>query len=381
MKQRIVAVDALRGLTMATMLLVNQPGSWTYVYAPLRHAHWHGCTLADLVFPFFLFVIGLSMALSLDTLRISLSRSALWWKIGTRTLTLFVLGLLLNAYPWIRQNWDWSHFRILGVLQRIALAYGGAALIGLSLRGWRLGMACAGILLGYWGILLSGSLRGPGLGWVTQIDAWVLGSTHLWRGMKVPFDPEGLVSTLPAIVTVLLGWMLGRQIWGPRQASTEELTSQKAGANSASWSWSHFWLGCLTLLCVGWLWGLVLPWNKKLWTGSYVLWTAGLASVSLGCALWLEARTWGRVLLWPFVVLGSNALFVFLASILWIKTAFRLRYVWQGKTISGYAYLYESAFRPWAGNELGSLFYALAHVLLWWAVALFLYRRRIWIKL
>ena len=209
---RYLALDVLRGMTIALMILVNTPGSWQYVYAPLRHAEWHGCTPTDLVFPFFLFVVGVSLFFSLAKYQIKLSKESLW-RIGRRTLLIFVLGIFINSYPqWLT---DYSHLRIMGVLQRIAVAYGIAALIVLvAPRRWLPGIGVF-ILLIYWGILYffggSDPYSLPGNATI-PFDRALLGENHLYRGFGIPFDPEGILSSLPSVVTVLIGYLAGMMI-------------------------------------------------------------------------------------------------------------------------------------------------------------------------
>ena len=190
---RLLALDAFRGLTIAFMIIVNTPGSWVYVYGPLRHAEWHGCTPTDLVFPFFLFIVGVAMRFSFARHNYQPS-SDLLKKIFWRTVTIFSFGLLLNAYPFIRQDWDWTSLRIMGVLQRIGLAYGLAAILILYLSEKKLWISCGIILIGYWLILLLFCGSDPfalSSNTASAIGIAILGENHLSRGTGIPFDPEG----------------------------------------------------------------------------------------------------------------------------------------------------------------------------------------------
>lgn len=207
--QRYLALDVLRGITIATMITVNNPGSWAHIFAPLEHSKWHGCIPTDLVFPFFLFVVGVSMFFSFSKYNNSLNKESLI-KIGKRTLLIFAIGLFLNSFPqWMT---DYSRLRILGVLQRIAIAYGVGSLIVLAVQRKYLPFVGAAILLAYWGILyffggadpysLAGNVAIP-------FDKSFLGESHLYKGFGIPFDPEGLLSTIPAIVTVIIGYITG----------------------------------------------------------------------------------------------------------------------------------------------------------------------------
>jgi len=207
--QRYLALDVLRGMTVALMILVNNPGSWSHIYAPLEHSKWHGCTPTDLVFPFFLFVVGVSMFFSFSKYGNALNKESLL-KIGKRTLLIFAIGLFLNSFP----QWatDYSKLRIMGVLQRIALAYGIGAVIVLASPRKYLPYVGGAILLFYWGLMyvLGGSdpfsLEGNA---TIAFDSAILGVSHLYKGFGIPFDPEGLLSTIPAVVTVILGYLVG----------------------------------------------------------------------------------------------------------------------------------------------------------------------------
>jgi len=211
-RERLYALDAFRGLTIATMILVNTPGSWAHIYPPLAHADWHGCTPTDLVFPFFLFIVGVAMWFSFSKYDHHINTPAII-KVLKRTFLIFLIGLLLTAFPFY--NKDYSHLRILGVFQRIALAYGGAGLIVLILKEQHLKYVNAVLLLGYWWALWhfgGGDPYGLETNLVRRIDLAILGPNHVWHGKGLPFDPEGLLSTLPAIVTVTLGYFTGKLI-------------------------------------------------------------------------------------------------------------------------------------------------------------------------
>ena len=365
---RLLALDAFRGLTIAFMIIVNTPGSWAYVYGPLRHADWHGCTPTDLVFPFFLFIVGVAMRFSFARHNYQPS-SDLLKKIFWRTVTIFSFGLLLNAYPFIRQDWDWASLRIMGVLQRIGLAYGLAAILSLYLSEKKLWISCGIILIGYWLILLLFGGSDPfGLSSniARTIDIAILGENHLWRGTGIPFDPEGLLSTIPAIVTVLIGFSIGQLIQKVPDQMRLVQTILIRGAGIAA---------------VGWLWGFIFPINKQLWTSTYVLYTGGLASFFLASFIWLIDIRGYKKLSWPFMIFGTNSIFVFIGSGLWVKTILKVKFDYNGDIISGYSYLYNTVFQPLAGNINGSFLFALAHVLGWWLILFWLYRKKIFIKI
>jgi len=363
---RYLALDVLRGMTIALMILVNTPGSWRQVWAPLRHAGWHGCTPADLVFPFFLFVAGVSLFFSLQTSE-GMSRKALCLKAFRRTALIFALGLFLNTFPqWLT---DYSQLRILGVLQRIALAYGLAAFLILAAPGRWLAPIGALILLVYWGLLWVGGGTDPyslEQNAVVLLDRALLGEAHLYQGFGLPFDPEGLLSSMPAAVTVLIGYLAGGLTRRPQPE------------------------GVLIRLCVsgaaltgaGYLWGVVFPINKPLWTSSYVLYTAGLALLVFALLIWIidlrGVKRWTLI----FSVFGVNPLFLFLLAGMWGRASNKLIFVTdaKGETVTFAAWLYHHLFVPLAGDSTGSFLYALAHVCLFWAVGFALYRRRIFIK-
>ena len=368
---RFISLDIFRGATMALMVIVNTPGTWTYVYAPLRHAEWHGCTLTDLVFPFFLFVIGVAMRFSFDKYDIC-KYGPLFNKIIFRTITIFVIGLLLNAFPFIRQNWDWSSFRILGVLQRIALAYFFAGFIVLRLDVKGLVKISFFLLVGYWILLIT-------YGWYSSqdpyalktnlilvIDRFLLGESHLYGGTGIQFDPEGLLSTIPSIVTILIGFLVGTMI----KTSNDHKDNVQRMAM----------LGSL-LIIIGWTWGFILPINKQLWTSSYVLYTGGIAIILLAGMIWLvdikKIDWWTK----PFVILGSNAIFLYALSSIWVKILLKISFELNGKMISGYSYFYKTIFQPLAGNINGSLFFALFHVLIFLLILTWMYRKNIFIKI
>ncbi len=364
--QRYLALDVLRGMTVALMILVNNPGSWGHIYAPLKHAAWHGCTPTDLVFPFFLFVVGVSMFFSFSKYNNSLNTESLL-KIGKRTLLIFAIGLFLNSFP----QWatDYSKLRILGVLQRIALAYGIGAVIVLASPRKYLPYIGGAILLLYWGLMyaLGGSdpysLEGN---FTTVVDKAILGESHLYKGFGIPFDPEGLFSTIPAIVTVIIGYLVGALVKEAEKTSVPK---------------KLILVGAIFVVA-GLIWGLAFPINKPIWTSSYVLYTAGWASLVLAFLVWsIDLKGFTK---WTsfFVVFGMNPLFIFALSGLWAKILGRLIKIQMsdGNPISGSAWLYKQVFVPLAGELNGSLLYAIAHVVVFWMIGYVLYKKKIFIK-
>jgi predicted acyltransferase len=364
--ERHAALDIMRGLTIALMILVNNPGTWQHVYAPFRHAVWHGCTPTDLVFPFFLFVVGASMYFSLQKYGQGLDRKALT-RIARRTLIIFAIGLFLNAFPpWTT---DWSRLRFLGVLQRIALAYAAGAILILTGSRRRLIFISAVLLLVHTGILVF--FGGPEPFCLEQnaalsLDRFLIPEPHLYQGYGTPFDPEGLLGTLTAIVTLLCGY-----------GAAGIIRESPPGSRLR-----RLFIAGLGFTATGWTLGTILPINKALWTGSYVLFTAGLAAVLLGLLVWItEDRGLVR---WAhfFRVFGMNPLFLFALSGVWGRLLARVIRIpiGEGTFISGSTWLHQTLFVPLAAPNTASLLYALAHLAGFWFIGWILYRRRIFIK-
>lgn len=374
---RIEGLDAFRGATVAAMLLVNNPGTWKAIWGPLKHAEWHGWTPTDLVFPFFLFVVGVTTELSRKEP----------WPILKRGLLIILFGLLLSLFPFFwwgkmeagatfldRVAWRFEHFRYMGVLQRIGIVYIVSAFIARAFEMSsvqmprdrieasamrRLGdpripiLAIAvAILLGYWFILGFAPLEPPDATLAAQIDRAVLGEKHIWSSSKT-WDPEGPLSTLPAIATALLGIVCARWV---RAAKVKELTI--AGAVG---------------VVLGLLWGLVFPINKGLWTSSYVVLTAGFACIFLALFIGIidvkRKKGWAK----PFSVFGLNPLVAFLGSGLMARA---LSVIKIGG-ISLQAWTYNTLFAPFFEPHVGSFLWALSFVLLWLAILWVLYKRGI----
>lgn len=366
--QRIHSIDAFRGCTLAGMLLVNLPGSWSHLYPPLQHAQWHGWTPTDFVFPFFLFAMGLSMAFSFEKRRENAESSSLWRHILKRSFLLYLIGILLNAYP----HFTWSKLRIPGVLQRLALAYIIASTACLMLR-WRgLVRLSVCVLLLYWLMLSGSSVPGYGVGQLTPegnvgayFDRLLLGG-HLYREH---WDPEGLLGTLPSAVNIWLGYLTALFMRSTSIHSSEQTNRLFVGG----------WL----FILLGLFWGIFFPINKKLWTSSYVIFSSGAALQLLAICNWSLDVQKHKKLWQPALIFGSNALVLFILHILYIKiTRVSIRFpLAKGKTISLYHWIYLHGFASWAGPLRGSLLFALVHVVLFYALARMLYRKQIWIKI
>jgi predicted acyltransferase len=350
---------------MAAMVIVNNPGDWGQVYAPLLHAPWHGWTPTDLIFPFFVFIVGVSITLSARSqmpVPVILRRAAI----------IFGLGLLLALYP----RFDLSTVRIMGVLQRLAICYLAAALFFRAFRApdheddtWQAAIGVAAlVLLGYWGLMMFVPPPGGIAGDLTpsgNLGAWfdrtILGEAHLWRSART-WDPEGLLSTLPAIATALTGVAAGVILTSDRTQS-EKVAFLIAGGGVA--------------IAMGLVWGRSFPINKNLWTSSYVLLTSGIAAVVLAACYWLLDVREQRAVVRPFVVLGTNALVLFVASGLLVKTLIWIRVTGAaGTEVTLLRYLYESWFQPYGSPENTSLAFAFANLLVLYGLCEVLYRRK-----
>lgn len=366
--QRLVSLDVFRGVTIAGMVLVNNPGSWNHIYWPLAHANWHGWTPTDLIFPFFLFIVGVSISLALGP-RVEKSggNRSLYWKVTKRALIIFLLGLFLAGFPYFHL----STIRIMGVLQRIALCYFFAAFIFIKTDLRKQLIITAALLVGYWLIMTFVPTPGFKMGDYSRegciacfIDRKVLGS-HIWSQGKI-YDPEGLLSTLPAIATTLLGVVSGQLLRSNKQQH-EKL--------------SLLFVAGISCIITGWIWNLFFPINKSLWTSSYVLFTGGLAMQFLALCYWLidmkGYRRWTK----PFVVFGVNAIVLFvgtglMARLLGIIKVPRA----DGTKIALQRWLYDSLFLSWAPPYRASLSFAIAFILLWLGLMWILYKRKIFIK-
>lgn len=350
------------------MILVNNPGSWNHVYPPLLHAEWHGFTPTDLVFPAFLFIVGVAMAFSFAryTQRRSTVPKEVYLRIFRRSAILFILGLFLNGF----YTYDWETIRIMGVLQRISVAYLLSSLIVLNLSGRQQIALIAAILVGYQ--LAMQLIPVPGIGagnlsaegnFAAYVDRLILGTQHLLRGGQ--YDPEGLFSTLPAVGTVLLGYASG---WWLRRQTVTSRTSL------------YLSIAGLVFVVVGALWGLIFPINKALWTSSYVVFSAGWCLLLLAlCYQAIDVLGWRR---WgfPFRVMGLNAILLFVASGLVARILLYTRIGGGEDAPSTYTWIYERAFQSWAGETPGSFAFAVAIVAVWWLVAYGMYRQGWFLK-
>lgn len=436
-EKRLLSLDVLRGLTIAGMILVNNPGDWGHIYPPLAHAEWHGSTPTDWVFPFFLFMVGVAIPLALGRRKDEgLPLGSIYRKIILRVLIIFGIGLFMALFPgfsfrdktspllsvhywlmggvmvavFLREAWNqkafqakpypelrrqvsylalalalgmlvlgWHHYdlstlRIPGVLQRIALVYGACGVLYLA-TGTRTQVGLAiGLLLGYWGLMTLVPVpdgNPPNLEPATNLGAWldrlVLTPAHLWKQSKT-WDPEGLLSTLPAIATGLSGMITGTWLRSNRTDTAKVAGILAVGA---------------IMVALGQIWHPFFPINKKIWTSSYVLYTSGLALLFLGGIYWLvDIKGWKNWAL-PFQIYGMNAMFAFVLSGLFAKMLGFIK-VGGGATdapLSLGSWCYQQFFTSWITNPYNaSLGYALSNVLLIWLACWALYRLRIFMK-
>lgn len=371
---RLVSLDAFRGLTIAGMILVNNPGDWAHVYPPLRHADWHGWTPTDLVFPSFLFIVGVAIPLALGK-RIARGDppSAVLGKVLRRSALIFALGLFLNAFPFDNLP---SALRVPGVLQRIALCYLAAALIDLKAGVRTLVVAVVAILLGYWALMTLVPVPGSGAGDLSRahnLAAWIDRGIVPGRLYRKEYDPEGLLSTLPAVATTLLGVLTGRWLSTARPPAEKVCGLFAAGA---------------VAMFLGKVWDPFFPINKALWTSSFVLWSAGLSLQILGLCAWLievlGVRRWAG----PFVVFGANPIAAYVLSgivgrlltMVTVSGTLVRSPVPVGGPPTVRAWLYAQFLTLGLDPTLTSLLWALAYVLFWLGVMAVLYRLKVFIR-
>jgi len=376
--QRLLSLDFFRGFTVAAMILVNNPGSWGHIYAPLEHAEWNGCTPTDLVFPFFLFIVGVSIAYALGNKKEDhSSHTKTILKALKRALILFGLGFILAFFPRNFKDFNFvdslQHVRIPGVLQRIAVVFFISAVIFLKLSTKNIFRTIIIILFGYW--LLMTFVPVPGVGYAnlekeTNLGAWldrtILTEAHLWKSAKT-WDPEGILSTLPAIATGLFGVLVGVYL---RRKDVEVGTKM-------AWLFST---GVAAVL-LGLLWDLEFPINKALWTSSYVLYTGGLATIILAFSYWIiDANNYNRFTK-PFVVYGVNAITVFFVSGLMPRLLNMIKIKQEnGDQIGALSWFNQTYFTPYFSPINASLAYAIFVVLFFYVILWAMYKKNIIIK-
>lgn len=361
-KNRYLSLDVFRGLDVALMIIVNSPGNYSTTFSPLLHAEWNGFTLTDLVFPTFLFVVGNSMSFSMKKYE-SMGQSAVFKKILKRTAIIFLLGFLMYWYPFFDdgQLKPFSETRIFGVLQRISLCYMFASIILHFVKTRTAIWLSLAFLVGYHLILIGfGDLTLTGNA-VLQLDQWLIGTDHMYKGEGIPFDPEGLLSTLPAIVNVIIGYLAGRFIQNNGQNFETVAKLMMVG---------------FALVFAGLAWDLILPINKKLWTSSFVLLTCGIDLFVIAILIYFldmkKTKGWSYF----FEVFGKNTLFIYLLSELFIITLFAIDM--NGQSL--YSWIADTVFISWSGGYVGSFLFALWVMLTCWLVGYIMDKKGVYVK-
>lgn len=368
--QRYFSLDVLRGMTIALMVLVNTPGSWSTIYAPFKHAAWHGFTPTDLVFPTFLFVIGNAMSFSLKKYELK-GESAFWKKVIKRTILIFVIGLFLNAFPFVyRDNGelffkDLSNIRVMGVLQRIALCYFFASVIlhylKLKKALWLSGI----ILLAYWGVMwYFGTHPDPYSlenNAALKFDLLIFPEENLYKGFGIPFDPEGLLSTLPAIVNIIAGYACGWFIQQNNKQMKKVLYLAGFGG---------------LFLIIGLIWDMYFPINKPIWTSSFVIYTIGWDLLVIALLILIIEIAGVKSWTYFFEAFGKNPLFIYIMSGIVVML---MNVIWiQGMALK--PWIYENAYLSWLTPYNASLAFAISYVLLMWLLGYWLDKKNIYIK-
>ena len=381
--QRLLALDVLRGITIAGMILVNNQGSWGSVYAPLRHASWHGLTPTDLVFPFFMFIMGISTYISLKKYRFEYSRQAAW-KIVKRTGVIFAIGLGIAWFSLFCRAWNtltgenlsfWSHLgqsmwvfdriRILGVLQRLALSYGFAAVIVLLLKHKYIPYLIGTLLLTYLLILIFGNgYENDETSILSIVDRAVLGLKHMYIDHAI--EPEGLLSTIPSIAHVLIGFCCGKWLM-----EVEDIREKLL----------RLFLASTVLTLLGFLLNYGCPINKKIWSPSFVLVTCGLGASFLALLIWIidvkGYKKWSRF----FEAFGINPLFMYVLAAVISVLLDNIHFTYKEAAISLKGYAYSELLQPLFGDYLGSLAFAVLFVSFIWISGYILYKKKIYIKI
>jgi predicted acyltransferase len=392
-RERLISLDVFRGITIAGMLLVNDPGTWSAIFPPLEHAAWDGWTPTDLIFPFFLFIVGITTYLSMSARRArGDDDAALVKQILRRGVIIYLLGFAMAMFPfyqwgtidalpnanaWDRIIFRIEHVRILGVLPRIAIVYICAGLLTLKTTLKQQVIIIGTLLLGYWFAMTLIPVPGENaIGAVllhtkdrnlaAYLDRLILGTNHTWIG-SVTFDPEGPLSTIPAIATAMLGVIAGRWLALKEKPLLERISGLFAAGSIA--------------MVLGLMWNWSFPINKSLWTSSYVLFTAGMACIAIATIMWIvdycNVKWWTK----PFVVFGVNPIVAFVGSGVMARLIYTLWHVsYNGKSTAVQDAIYQAVFLPWLPERVASLAFAISFVLLWYGILLVLYRRKIILK-
>ena len=380
---RSISLDFFRGFTVVLMIVVNNPGSWDAIYPPLDHSIWNGCTPTDLVFPFFLFATGNSLNFVMNKYEVN---KLLFLKIIKRFVLIFLIGLFLNWFPFlmykdthlVAKPWHWLNnngveygIRILGVLQRIAICYFIASLIIISINIKYLWYTCFIILGMYWFLCFQFGAHNSPLSlqgyFGTSIDKSIIGTAHLYKGEGIPFDPEGLISTISAIVEVLFGFLIGNMI-----------IKKEKDSNLLS----NLLLIGVGLVLLGYALDYFVPINKKIWSSSYTIYTSGLAVLLLSFLIWIIDLKKKKLFITPFfIAFGKNPLFIFVLSGLFPR-AMNLIHIKSGEDIvNPLEWLYDHVFQNISSDlRFGSFLFALFMVFFYWIIAFILDKKKIYIK-
>jgi predicted acyltransferase len=365
---RFTALDVFRGMTVCFMIIVNNQGAGAIAFAPLEHAEWHGFTPTDLVFPSFLFAVGNAMAFTMPKFQ-GMAETAVISKILKRTFLIFLIGYLLYWFPFVKLNeaGEWiakpiNNTRIFGVLQRIALCYGIAAFMIHYLSNRMVVALSAFFLLGYWLIMYLGGDYSIAGNFQLQVDKMLIGENHLYKGDKIPFDPEGFLSTFPAIVNVIIGYFAGKLL-REKGKDYESITKiMIAGA---------------ALIAIAYCWNYLLPINKKIWTGSFTLYTCGIDLLIIGSLVFVLEKTIYKNWTHFFQVFGKNPLFIYLLS------DFIAIFLYLFKTEAGKTYFVkvnELFFQKIIPGAWGALLYAITLMLICWIVGYWMDKKKIYVR-
>ena len=381
--QRLLALDVLRGITIAGMIMVNNPGSWKYVYAPLGHAEWNGLTPTDLVFPFFMFIMGISTYISLRKYNFEYSGSACL-KILRRTMVIFAIGLGIAWFSlslrtfnslsetdlgfWQRLGEsvsNFGHIRIMGVMQRLALCYGATAIIALAVKHKYIPYIILTTLVAYFLLLFCGNgFEYNETNVLSVVDRAVLGLNHMYKDNGI--DPEGLLSTIPSIAHVLIGFCCGKLLMDVKDINEKLLRL--------------FLIGTI-LTFAGFLLSYGCPINKKIWSPTFVLTTCGLGSTFLALLVWIidvkGYKKWSRF----FESFGVNPLFIYVLGAVLSVLFGSILFTYQGEIFNLKGFIYGELLQPWLGDYPASLVFALLFVSLNWVIGYILYKKKIYIKI
>ena len=375
--KRLLSLDAFRGLSMFAMLLVDYPGDWDNKYLPLIHADWNGFKLADLIFPSFIFIVGLAITFALAKHKErGDSHNSIMKLVLKRAVILILLGLISNAFLDSEPIYDWHTLRLMGVLQRIAIVYVTCSFLYLKVNIKTLAWISGGILLAYWAIITLIPVPGFGLpdinihprDSIANLAAWldfnILGS-HIAEWNK-PFDNEGILSTLPAIVSGIIGMLVGHFIKSKNEPATKT-------------AWLFITGGIL--LIIGYIWNLWLPINKLLWSSSFVLYSAGWSIIIFAAFYWIidvqDYTKWSK----PLQIFGRNAILVFTAALCFQGAYWRIQIPFEGNETAFRWALYMKVFRPLLDDPLkASLLYTFSVILFWYGVSVFLDKKKIYLR-